>query len=41
MAFWDNRATPHYAVNDYRPHIRVAERVAIVGDRQFGPNLVV
>jgi taurine dioxygenase len=28
VAFWDNRATQHYAVNDYDPHPRVAERVA-------------
>ena len=34
VAFWDNRATQHYAVNDYPPP-RVAERVAIVGDRPF------
>lgn len=35
IAFWDNRATQHYAVNDYHPHPRVAERVAIVGDRPY------
>ncbi|MFF5105106.1 TauD/TfdA dioxygenase family protein [Streptomyces sp. NPDC000134] len=35
IAFWDNRATQHYAVNDYGPHRRVAERVAIVGDRPY------
>lgn len=33
IAFWDNRATQHYAVDDYAPHRRIAERVAIAGDR--------
>jgi taurine dioxygenase len=35
IAFWDNRATQHYAVSDYYPYPRKAERVAIVGDRPF------
>jgi taurine dioxygenase len=33
IAFWDNRATQHYAVNDYFPQRRVMERAAILGDR--------
>ncbi|WP_425842010.1 TauD/TfdA dioxygenase family protein [Streptomyces fractus] len=35
IAFWDNRATQHYAVADYGDARRVAERVAIAGDRPF------
>ncbi|MFH9866147.1 TauD/TfdA dioxygenase family protein [Streptomyces lydicus] len=35
LAFWDNRATQHYAVNDYGTARRVAERVAIAGDRPY------
>ncbi|SFS46145.1 TauD/TfdA family dioxygenase [Paenibacillus sp. BC26] len=35
IAFWDNRATQHYANSDYFPNRRVAERVAIVGDRPY------
>jgi taurine dioxygenase len=32
IAFWDNRSCQHYAVSDYFPHVRRAERVTIVGD---------
>ncbi|MEZ5145165.1 MAG: TauD/TfdA family dioxygenase [Acidimicrobiales bacterium] len=33
VAFWDNRATQHYAASDYWPQRRVMERAAIAGDR--------
>jgi taurine dioxygenase len=33
VAFWDNRATQHYASSDYWPDVRVMERASIVGDR--------
>ena len=33
VAFWDNRATQHYACSDYWPEPRVMERAAIAGDR--------
>ena len=32
IAFWDNRACQHYAVSDYWPSERIAERVTITGD---------
>ncbi|HEX3918100.1 MAG TPA: TauD/TfdA family dioxygenase [Caulobacteraceae bacterium] len=35
IAFWDNRATQHYAVLDYWPHHRVMERVTVVGERPY------
>ncbi|MEU3682011.1 TauD/TfdA family dioxygenase [Streptomyces sp. NPDC030592] len=35
VAFWDNRATQHYAVGDYGTERRIAERVAVEGDRPF------
>jgi taurine dioxygenase len=33
IAFWDNRASQHYAVSDYWPAVRWMERVTIIGDR--------
>jgi taurine dioxygenase len=35
VVIWDNRATQHYAVQDYWPAVRKMERASIVGDRPF------
>jgi taurine dioxygenase len=35
FAIWDNRATQHYAVQDYWPAVRKMERAGIVGDRPY------
>jgi taurine dioxygenase len=35
VAFWDNRASQHYAASDYWPAARRMERVTIVGDRPY------
>jgi taurine dioxygenase len=35
VAFWDNRATQHYAVMDYPPCHRKMERAGIMGDHTY------
>ncbi|WP_347903218.1 taurine dioxygenase [Pseudomonas purpurea] len=32
VAFWDNRVTQHFAVDDYRPARRVMHRATVLGD---------
>jgi taurine dioxygenase len=35
LAFWDNRCTQHFAINDYPAETRIMNRVTIRGDRPF------
>jgi len=37
VAFWDNRATLHYALDDYGDALRIAHRVTLQGDAPYGP----
>jgi taurine dioxygenase len=39
LAFWDNRATLHYAIDDYGDAARLAHRVTLRGDRPWGPAM--
>jgi taurine dioxygenase len=35
IAFWDNRASQHYAASDYFPAYRAMERVTVAGDKPY------
>jgi taurine dioxygenase len=35
IAFWDNRASQHFAASDYFPEARVMERVTVAGDKPY------
>ena len=35
IAFWDNRASQHYAASDYYPAVRRMERVTIIGEKPY------
>ena len=37
LAFWDNRATLHYASDDYGDILRIVHRVTLRGDKPYGP----
>ncbi len=39
VAFWDNRATLHYATDDYGDALRIVHRVTLQGDRPYGPAM--
>ncbi len=39
VAFWDNRATLHYAIDDYGDATRIAHRVTLRGDVPYGPAM--
>ncbi|HSS10599.1 MAG TPA: TauD/TfdA family dioxygenase [Acidimicrobiales bacterium] len=39
VAFWDNRASLHYATDDYGDALRIVHRVTLQGDRPYGPAM--
>ena len=38
LGFWDNRATMHFGIHDYRDERRIMHRVTLRGDRPIGPE---
>lgn len=36
VAIWDNRATQHYAIDDYGDQPRIVRRVTVAGDVPVG-----
>lgn len=36
MAFWDNRATWHFAINDYHGQKRLMHRITLEGEPLHG-----
>ncbi len=35
LTFWDNRCTPHVAINDYPADARIMHRITVCGDKPF------
>lgn len=35
LAFWDNRCTQHFAINDYPQETRIMHRITVCGDEPF------
>jgi taurine dioxygenase len=35
LAFWDNRCTMHFAINDYPAETRIMHRITVCGDTPF------
>ncbi|MBV9248519.1 MAG: TauD/TfdA family dioxygenase [Acetobacteraceae bacterium] len=35
LAFWDNRCTQHFAINDYPSETRIMHRITVAGDEPF------
>ncbi|MGE4240383.1 TauD/TfdA dioxygenase family protein [Ramlibacter sp.] len=39
LLLWDNRATYHYALNDYKGFARSMRRIQVEGERPYGPAM--